>query len=293
MIRTAWGGVVGGMYSNPAPTSSDLRLVDGGIMAFAYHPLSTQVPEITSPLHMNRMAISPDGRTGLEINTPVGQGAVRYYLAPPSIPVLLDPSQLGHLETAVSLVARVVPPPVNIRQEIQASNEAFVQLYYHGFFRQDVFPDQGFLLDARPDGGGSVGPLSGTDPAEFLASVAVELAIQTSLTEVELEAAVEEALTHVPAHPVMDGTGHRYQPAYLEPPGYKVVQYSRTPLLAHLAPTKGVLNFSMPIDTTGDLASVSGWFRPAVAQIVDELRQQDASVSVETVFGTRTDLAPS
>lgn len=282
-FRTPGGGTQGGLIMNPAPARSRLRFVDGAVMAFLFNAECPETPRITSPVHLDRVAlVSPSGETRLPLP---------YTRADASVPVLLDESQLQHLEQRVELRARLRPLPSEIETEIADSNEDFVRLYYHGFYRDAAFPEPGFVLDARSRAGGAVRNVG--HPSPFHASVGVELAFETGLSEDDFEGAVAQALKAIAPHPHMDGTGHRYQPAYHTPDGYKVVQLSRSPLLAHVAFSKRALHFSMPVDTTGDASDVDGWFRPSVAELCGRLAESDHELRLSPLFLSDDRLDPT
>jgi hypothetical protein len=114
------------VYPNPAPAAFPLRHVDGGILAFLFPVSATGTPRITSPFHLDRMGyIDASGNS----QSPI----IPWSLAEPCVPVLLDRSQLRHLENITEITAVLAPLDPAIESALTGSHEDFVRLYYHGF----------------------------------------------------------------------------------------------------------------------------------------------------------------
>lgn len=260
---------------NPAPSVANLRYVDGGVLAFLFPVEAEGTPRITSPVHLDRLVTTAN---------PV---PLPYSSAAPSIPVLLDQSQLKHLEKKVAIIARLRPIDPEIRTEIEKSEEAFVRLYYHGFYRSSWFPDQGFLLDARSAAGGAVQVRH--DPAPFRINLTVEVGLQSTLGREELESVLNVGLDRIVVPERRSGRrGSRvnYRPAYHTSTGYEIQQVSRLPVVTHLAYEKGVINFGVLADSTADLAYVPEVFESLGREVIGELRRRDGSAEMNPLFAS-------
>lgn len=264
---------------NPAPAVANLRYLDGGVLGFLL-PLGVEgTPRITSPVHIDRL-----GTTARPTPLP-------YSSAAPSIPVLLDRSQLRYLEQKVAIVSRLRPVDPEIEAEIEKSEETFVKLYYHGFYHSSWFPDRGFLLDARSEMGGSVQVVH--DPAPFRINLAVELGVHSTLGREELEDVLNVGLDRIDLPDLGSGKkGNRanYRPAYHTPTGYEIQQVSRLPLVTHLAYERNVLNLGVIADSTANLGHVPGLFESLGQEVIGELRHRDGSAEILPLFASDDEL---
>lgn len=260
---------------NPAPGSVGLRHVDDGILAFLFPAEAAETPRITSPVHLDRLSTE---------SQPL---PLPYSSAAPSIPILLDLQQQQHLEEIVAVCGRIRALDPGIQSEIEASSETFVKLYYHGFFRSDWFPDQGFMLDARTSQGGSVRTVG--EPSPFMVSNAIELGFESTVGSDELEDVLNVALDRLVLPEIDNGaTGSRsnYRPAYHTPGGYEVKQVNRLPVVTHMAFEKKALQISVVSYSSGDLSSLPRLFEQLGIEVLGEFRRRDPNAEFKPLFGS-------
>lgn len=262
---------------NPAPGAVGLRHIEGGVLAYLFPIELPGTPRITSPHHPDRLGTSENVLP------------LPYSRASPSIPVLIDDQQLKWLEDKVEISARIRPLDPDLEGQIAGSSEDFVRLHFHGFYRNEWFPDQGFMLDARSGGNGRIRQVD--DPSPFLVSLAVEASFQSVLVQDEIEDVFNRTLDlmhfpHVSIEEGKDGSRANYTPAYLTPGGYQIVQVNKLPVALHLAYEKRVIQLSVVGPSDARLPVASEMLEKVITELSAELKRRDPAFRFDILFSS-------